>query len=91
MSEKITLTTVLQNRYGLHARPAALFVQTCNRFASEVMVSCNGLEVSGKTILSIMTLGASAGTEIVLNIEGHDAEQAAQAIKDLISNNFGEK
>ena len=80
----------LTNRYGLHARPAALFVETCSRYTCEVLVRKGDQEVSGKNILAIMTLGAEPGSELDLSFTGLDAEEAAQAVVALVANNFGE-
>jgi len=83
-------TVTLTNRYGLHARPAALFVELCNRFQCEVLVNKDGQSVSGKNILDIMTLGAEPGCELGLTLTGPDAEPAAQALVELVENRCGE-
>ena len=90
MSEKITLEVKVRNKYGLHARPASLFVQLCNRFDSEIIVYHNSMQVSGKNILDIMTLGAESGTQLKIEISGADAEAAAQEVSGLFETNFGE-
>lgn len=90
MSENVVIEVALKNRYGLHARPAALFVQLCNRFTSGVTVYYNSMKVSGKNILDIMTLGAEPGATLKIEIDGPDAEQAAADIRDLVDRNFGE-
>ncbi len=86
LSERVTLT----NRYGLHARPAALFVETCNAFTCEVSVVKEGIEVNGKNILDIMMLGAEPGSELELRTNGPDAKEAMAKLLDLVRNNFGE-
>lgn len=91
MSEQVIVEAELKNRYGLHARPAALFVQLCNRFASTVTVHYNSMKVSGKNILDIMTLGAEPGAQLRIEVCGADAAEAASSIKELIDNNFGEQ
>jgi phosphocarrier protein len=88
--QSVTLTVVIRNKYGLHARPAALFVEMCNRFESEVEVLKDSLTVNGKNILDIMMLGAEEGVELILNINGTDAETAAEHLRNLIDTNFGE-
>jgi phosphocarrier protein len=79
------------NKLGLHARASALFVKTASRFAAEVKLSKEGVEVNGKSIMGIMMLAASKGTTVSLTIEGVDEAEAMQAIGDLITNGFGEE
>jgi phosphocarrier protein len=86
LSERVTLT----NRYGLHARPAALFVETCNAFQCEVTVVKEGIEVNGKNILDIMMLGAEPGCELELRTSGPDAKAAMERLLELIRKDFGE-
>jgi phosphotransferase system HPr (HPr) family protein len=87
MSE-ITLT--LQHQVGLHARPAALFVQTAQRFKSDILVFCCGRESNAKSMLGVLGLGAGKGAEITIKAEGEDADEALNALQTLIANNFGE-
>ncbi len=82
---------VIQNKLGLHARPAALFVQTANRFNCEIEVRKGRQKVNGKSIMGIMTLAAGIGANITIRTEGLDAELALGAITELIDSNFGEK
>ena len=89
-SDAVSFSIKLGNRYGLHARPAALFVQKCNEFRSEVFVLKGDMEVNGKNILDIMMLGAGTGTELFIRIAGPDAEDAAEALRALVLGNFGE-
>jgi phosphocarrier protein len=79
------------NKLGLHARASALFVKTASRFASEVRLDKEGIEVNGKSIMGIMMLAASKGTTVSLSVEGADEAEALQAIGDLIANGFGEE
>jgi phosphocarrier protein HPr len=79
------------NKLGLHARASALFVKTASRFASEVRLAKEGVEVNGKSIMGIMMLAASKGTTVTLSLEGADEAEALQAIGDLITNGFGEE
>ena len=88
MTKKETL--IIQNRLGLHARPAALFVQMANRFKSEIEVSKGRTKVNSKSIMGIMTLAAGAGTPITVRTTGEDAAEAMEAIAKLIDENFGE-
>jgi phosphocarrier protein HPr len=70
---------------GLHARPAAQFVKTAKRFASEIVVVKGEREANAKSSLKIMTLGAKKGDKIVIRAEGGDAEEALDALTVLIS------
>ncbi len=81
---------VIQNKLGLHARPAALFVQTANRFKCDVDVLKGRQKVNGKSIMGIMTLAAGIGTPITLRTAGEDASAAMAALQKLIDSNFGE-
>ena len=84
-------TFTIRNRLGLHARAAALLVKTANRFASEVIVEKDGLEVDGKSIMGILMLAAAKGSKITLKVNGKDAVQALQTLGKLIENKFGEE
>lgn len=81
---------IIKNKQGLHARPAALFVQTANQFESEVDIIKDSETVSGKSIMGIMTLAAEAGSVITIKVQGADAVLAMQAIEKLFESNFGE-
>lgn len=82
---------VIRNKLGLHARPAALFVQTANRYGSEITVTRGDEDVNGKSIMGIMTLAVQQGTPITIRAVGPDAEDALKALEDLIANDFGEE
>jgi phosphocarrier protein HPr len=75
---------VIANRLGLHARPAALFAQVANRFRADVWLEKDGTEVNGKSILGLMTLGASQGSKLRIRVEGQDAYEAMRKIERLI-------
>ncbi len=85
-----SVTLLIQNRLGLHARPAALFVQTANRFKSEIEVRKGKNKVNGKSIMGIMTLAAGRGSQIAIRATGPDAAKAVASLTLLIRNNFGE-
>lgn len=87
-----TATVVLQNRHGLHARPAHLFVQTANAYASRLQVgrADSDERVDGKSIISMMSLAAERGTVLELRAEGPDAEAQIRAVAELVNANFGE-
>ena len=78
------------NKLGLHARAASKFVNLAKRFAAKIEIVSPAKTVDGKSIMSIMLLAASQGTEIGLRIEGEDEAEAMQAITDLIAERFGE-
>ena len=90
MAEKLQQRIIINNRLGLHARPASLFAQTANRFLSSIQISLGNLTVDGKSILGLMTLGAPMGSVLSLTIEGDDAGEMLAALNELVNNNFGE-
>jgi phosphocarrier protein HPr len=79
------------NKYGLHARPAAEFVKLANRFASEVFIRKDDVEVSGKSIMGVMMLAAECGSAVHIRADGDDAREAVDALAELIRNRFGEE
>jgi phosphocarrier protein len=87
----LTKDFLIVNKLGLHARASALFVKTASRFASEVKLARDGIEVNGKSIMGIMMLAASKGTTVSLTLEGADEAEALQAIGEMITNGFGEE
>jgi phosphocarrier protein HPr len=78
------------NRRGLHARASAKFVQTVERFNSDVTVTRCGETVGGRSIMGLLTLAAAQGTSITVAAKGEDAALCLQAIDDLLANKFGE-
>lgn len=78
------------NRLGLHARAAARFVHTANRFRARVQVSRDGQSMDGKSILGILLLVASQGTRIEISAEGDDEAAAVEALVALVGDGFGE-
>lgn len=81
---------VIKNKVGLHARPAALFVQTAAKFKSSLKLSLAGNEINAKSILKVLTLGANQGAVVTLRAEGEDEAQAVEALTALVASNFGE-
>jgi phosphocarrier protein HPr len=79
------------NKYGLHARPAAEFVKLANRFASEVFIRKDDVEVSGKSIMGVMMLAAECGSTVHIRADGADAADAVAALAELVRNRFGEE
>lgn len=92
-SEQPTISKdlTIQNRNGLHARPAALFVKTSSRFHSEVWVEKDGEKVNGKSIMGLMMLAAGKGSVLRITAEGEDAVTVMQELEHLVSTRFGEE
>ena len=84
-------TIQIQNRYGLHARPAAEFVKLASRFRSELWVKKDDLEVNGKSIMGVMMLAAEYGSEITIRAVGDDATEALSELCGLVDRKFGEE
>lgn len=80
----------IQNKLGIHARPAAQFVKTASRFSSEIRVEKDGEEVDGKSIMGLMMLAAGHGSVISVSAEGDDSETALDALSALIDRKFEE-
>ena len=87
-----TTTVPITNRLGLHARPAMMFVDVASKFQADVTVRrCDQVEfVDGKSIMQLMMLAATQGTELEINAKGDDAEEATQQLQALIQSNFSE-
>lgn len=79
------------NKLGLHARAAAVFVQTAAAFEAEIDVTVAGKKVNGKSIMGLMMLAAARGTELRLTVSGSDEGDAMRALEALIKNRFGEE
>jgi len=80
----------IQNKLGLHARAAALFVQTVNKFSSQVTVTNDGQTTDGRSIMGMLTLGATQGSKIQVEVTGEDADKALRAIEKLLDSRFNE-
>lgn len=80
----------VRNKLGLHARPAALFVQLANKFESDIFIRKGRQKVNGKSIMGLMTLAAGPGSQITVTAQGDDAKKALASIKRLFDSNFGE-
>lgn len=78
------------NKLGLHARAAAKFVSTASAFSAEIKAGKGDQWVDGKSIMSVMMLAASKGTELQLQFEGRDEQEAHDALVGLINNYFEE-
>ena len=75
---------IIKNKQGLHARPAALFVQVANKFDSRVTVKRGKEEVTGKSIMGILMLGAEKGSRIMVEIDGMDADAALAELEKIL-------
>ena len=90
MTEQIMERTVtLGSKSGLHARPAAVFVQNAKGFRSQITLSKNDKKVNAKSILSVLSLGAEQGDPIVLAASGDDAESAITTLVPLLEGDLG--
>mgnify|MGYP001553199604 FL=1 len=84
-------TVTIVNKNGVHARPAAEIVKTAGKFASNVTIVRDDLEVNGKSIMGVMMLAAECGSEITLRATGPDADAAVDALAQLVAAKFGER
>lgn len=76
---------IVKNKQGLHARPAALFVQVANKFDSRITVRRDEEEVNGKSIMGILMLGAEKGSSIIIEVEGDDAHLAIIELEKIVN------
>ncbi|MEW9672104.1 HPr family phosphocarrier protein [Ammoniphilus sp. 3BR4] len=82
---------VIQNKTGLHARPASEFVKTASKFKSDILLKIENKQVNGKSIIGVMSLGAKQGTALTIGAMGSDETEALEALIGLIENKFGEE
>jgi phosphocarrier protein len=88
MTEK---TITVTNRAGIHARPSAILVQTTKNFKSNIYMEKNGDRINAKSIMGIITLGASYGTVLKIVADGEDEEDAVETIVRLFESKFEEE
>ena len=86
----IERTVKIVNRAGLHTRPAATIVKMAAKFKCEFVISRDGMNINGKSIIGVMTLAAEEGAELVLSFNGEDEEQAANEIINYFERGFDE-
>jgi len=86
----MTKEFLVLNKLGIHARPAALFVKTANRFSCDIFVEKDGERINGKSIMGLMMLAAGQGSKLQIRCEGPDAERALEDIEELIKGKFNE-
>jgi len=89
MEHIIERTVTLGSKSGLHARPAAIFVQNAKGFQSQVTLSRQDKSVNGKSILSVLSLGAEQGDQVVLKVNGDDAQFAMEKLVSLLEGDLG--
>ncbi len=87
----MTKELLVANKLGIHARPAAMFVKTANRFQCDIFVEKDGERVNGKSIMGLMMLAAGPGSKVVIHAEGPDASNALAEIEGLIKRKFDEE
>jgi len=81
----------VRTRLGLHARPAALFVQTASRFRADIKASKGGVEVNGKSVMGLMMLAAECGSKVKVLANGADEKPAVEALGELFKRKFDEE
>ncbi|MGC3959800.1 MAG: HPr family phosphocarrier protein [Verrucomicrobiota bacterium] len=89
-AKKLSKELTVQNKLGIHARPAAMFVKTASRFTCEIMVEKDGETVNGKSIMGLMMLAAGPGSKLTLHANGNDAQDAVTEIEALLQRKFDE-
>jgi phosphocarrier protein HPr len=82
---------IIVNKLGIHARPAALFVKTANRFACDIFVEKDGEKINGKSIMGLMMLAAGPGSRLIIHAHGADAVQALAELEALVKRKFDEE
>lgn len=87
---EVVRTVVLGNKYGLHVRPATMLAQAASRFKASLSISKDGVEVDGKSVLEMISLGAECGSELIIRAEGDDADAAVSALEALVVSRFHE-
>jgi phosphocarrier protein HPr len=82
---------LIENKLGLHARAAAQIVKAATGFNSKILLSKDGIEVDGKSIMGIMMMAAARGTTVLVSAEGDDEDRAMEGMEKLFKEKFGEK
>jgi phosphotransferase system HPr (HPr) family protein len=85
---RITRVIVIRNSQGLHARPADMLARLARQFQSRIELVREDRRVEASSIIDLLTLGAAQGTELILEAEGHDAEEAVEALARLVESGF---
>lgn len=87
----LTETLTVKTRAGIHARPASQIVKTAQKFKSDIFLIKGNMRINGKSIMGVITLGATFNTEIEVQCTGPDEQEMLQAIKKLFENHFEEE
>jgi phosphocarrier protein HPr len=87
-TSRVTRVIVIRNSQGLHARPADMFARLARQFQSRIELVREGRRVEASSIMDLLTLGAAQGTELVLEAEGDDAQDAVEALAKLVESGF---
>lgn len=87
----MTKDFMVSNKLGIHARPAAMFVKTANRFSCDIFVEKDGEKVNGKSIMGLMMLAAGPGSKLTVHANGQDATQALAELETLMKRKFDEE
>ena len=87
-TSRITRVIVIRNSQGLHARPADMFARLARQFQSRIELVREGRRVEASSIMDLLTLGAAQGTELILEAEGDDAQEAVDALVRLVESGF---
>ena len=86
-----TRNVTILNRAGIHARPASLIVQTAQQFDSSIWIEKEDVKINAKSIMNILTLGATFQTELIISAEGSDEDDAVAELSQLFDNKFKEE
>jgi phosphocarrier protein len=90
-ADLFTKELTVVNKLGIHARPAAMFVKTANRFACDIFVEKDGEKINGKSITGLMMLAAGPGSKLTIHANGNDGPQAIEEIEALLKRKFDEE
>jgi len=82
---------VVPNKQGMHARPAEMFVRRAQQFQSKIEIVRDGYRIEAKSIMNLLTLGAAQGTQLTLEAEGSDAQEAVDALAEVVEKGFLEE
>ncbi|MCD6115410.1 HPr family phosphocarrier protein [bacterium] len=77
---------IIENKYGLHARPAAQFVQIASQYDADIKIKKDNIEVNGKSIMGILMLAVEKGSEVELSVNGKNEEDAIEALSEFLKN-----
>ena len=93
MSQTASANVTISNKLGLHARPATMFAETAGRFQADITISRadGGDQIDGKSVMQMLMLAATAGTQLCIDAKGPDANDAIEALRQLIESGFDEE